>query len=306
MQWQKLGRIFDPTDFCGNSSIAHSMLPTPLHVSKDVYRIFYSGRDKLNRSYVSYFEYDIVKRLAIFHAKEPVLEHGQLGTFDDNGVTPTCALRINVNKILLYYVGWKPRSTTRFGLIAGLAQSEDGGRSFKRVSKGPILNPNNKEPISILTAPFVMKANDGWKMWYVSGVRWENPDLPIYNIKYATSSNGIEWDQTGIVCIENRPGETALARPSVYKDENGYRMWYGYKMNATYRIGYAESKDGISWIRKDDEVGITVSPTGWDSEMIEYGYIFPHHNDLYMLYNGNDYGKSGIGLAILKRNEKNV
>jgi len=60
---------------------------------------------------------------------------------------------------------------------------------------------------------------------------------------------------------------------------------------------YAESMDGINWIRKDNFAGIGVSPTGWDSEMIEYANIFKFDNMYYMLYNGNDFGKSGIGIA---------
>lgn len=302
MEWQKLGRIFDPVDHCEVSDLPFAMLPTPLKISNDIFRIFYSGRDKLNRSYISYFDFDMQNRSIVSQSKNPILEPGPLGHFDDNGVTPTCAIRIDEKNIFLYYVGWKPRSTTRFGLIAGFAQSHDGGATFKRASNSPILQLNDAEPISILTAPFVIFDNGEWKMWYVSGVRWEGPDLPIYNIKYATSKDGKKWNQTGIVCIENRLNETALARPCVLKDLNGYRMWYAYKLNTAYRIGYAESKDGIAWDRKDDLAGISISDSGWDSEMIEYGYVFSYLDNLYMLYNGNDYGKSGIGLAVLKKN----
>jgi hypothetical protein len=42
-----------------------------------------------------------------------------------------------------------------------------------------------------------------------------------------------------------------------------------------------------------------VSLIGWDSEMIEYPFVFDHAGERYMLYNGNGYGKSGFGLAIL-------
>jgi len=76
-------------------------------------------------------------------------------------------------------------------------------------------------------------------------------------------------------------------------------MWYSYKgTETTYRIGYAESGDGISWERMDEKVGIDVSQSGWDSEMIEYSFVFNHKGLKYMLYNGNGYGKNGIGLAV--------
>ena len=76
-------------------------------------------------------------------------------------------------------------------------------------------------------------------------------------------------------------------------------MWYCYAID-NYRIGYAESEDGIAWERKDDEVGIDISESGWDSEMIEYPFVFEHKGRKHMLYNGNEYGKEGIGYAVME------
>jgi len=59
----------------------------------------------------------------------------------------------------------------------------------------------------------------------------------------------------------------------------------------------------LRWKRKDREVGIDVSASGWDSEMIEYPFVFDHKGERYMLYNGNGYGKTGIGLAVLAKEE---
>ena len=138
-------------------------------------------------------------------------------------------------------------------------------------------------------------------MWYVSGEAWINPDLPVYNIKYAESFDGAKWDQKGIVAIKAiNEFETSLARPCVVKRADKYQMWYSYKRDSkAYRIGYAESTDGVNWIRMDDSVGIETSRDGWDSEMIEYGAIFSHREKTYMLFNGNGYGLSGAGLAVL-------
>jgi hypothetical protein len=135
-------------------------------------------------------------------------------------------------------------------------------------------------------------------MWYVSGVEWVHRDLPRYNIKYAESNDGLHWQRSGVVCIDfEGPDENALARPCVIKENGIYKMWFSYKGDY-YRIGYAESSDGIDWQRLDGEVGIDISPSGWDSQMIEYSYVFSHEGKKYMLYNGDDYGKEGIGLAV--------
>lgn len=50
----------------------------------------------------------------------------------------------------------------------------------------------------------------------------------------------------------------------------------------------------------DEKMQFDVSLEGWDSEMIYYGHMFRYKDKLYMLYNGNGYGKTGIGLAVLE------
>jgi hypothetical protein len=69
----------------------------------------------------------------------------------------------------------------------------------------------------------------------------------------------------------------------------------------SYRLGYAESDDGLRWTRKDADVGIDRSVTGWDSEMIEYCSLYEHKGRQFMLYNGNGFGRSGFGYAELER-----
>ena len=99
--------------------------------------------------------------------------------------------------------------------------------------------------------------------------------------------------------------EYAISRPTVIKESfDKYKMWYSYRAQSnikTYRIGYAESNDGKIWIRMDKKMkDFDVSKNGWDSEMICYPFVFNHKNKYYMLYNGNKYGKSGFGIAIME------
>lgn len=299
MKWRKIGRIIEPR-FEHDWMKSHTMVPTAENLEGDIYRIYFSCRDDLNRSLIVYADIDLNQPEVILKwSKQPVLGLGELGCFDDNGVTPSWIVNHNGHKYL-YYIGWKPRSTTRMSVVAGLAVNMDGGHHFTRISRSPILHLTDREPFSILTAPCVLKEENKWKMWYVSGVKWVHPDLPTYNIKFAESSNGVDWNQSSIVCIDSADSqETALARPCVMKENGVYKMWYSYKRNpATYRIGYAESVDGINWQRMDEKAGIDISSSGWDSDMIEYAFVFNHKGDKYMLYNGNGYGTSGIGLAV--------
>ena len=167
----------------------------------------------------------------------------------------------------------------------------------------PLLDRSNEDPYSI-SYPSILLDNGKYKMWYGSNLSWGVDQSEMQHvIKYAESDDLITWVRKGQVHIPLiHENEYALSKPWVIKSGNIFKMWYSYRANGkikTYRIGYAESVDSQNWIRKDDEVNIDVSLNGWDSEMICYPSVFTLKNKLYMLYNGNGYGKTGFGIAQL-------
>jgi hypothetical protein len=298
-KWIKQGLIFEPPGNLGWIR-THAALPVADKIDER-YRIYFSGRDEKGRAQAGFFEIvlnDPKDTLRI--SKEPVIGLGPLGAFDDSGITTSCIVSQEERKYL-YYSGWSLGITVPFYFYIGLAVSEDGGESFRKASAAPILERNAVDPY-LTASPCVLVEDGRWRMWYVSGTGWKvKDDRPrhYYHIKYAESADGIHWNREGVVCIDYQsPEEHAIARPCVIKESGIYKMWYSYRGN-NYRIGYAESVDGIKWTRKDRDNGIDVSESGWDSEMIEYPYVFEHKGVHYMLYNGNDYGKTGIGLAVL-------
>ena len=220
--------------------LSHAMLPIfGSWIAKNKAYIFYCSRNEKNQSNIGKILVEIKEDISIKIKKiynSPILTPGELGCFDDNGVSPSSYVINEDGTHFLYYIGWKPRSSTRFSLIAGLAKSYDG-EVFERNSKGPLLFQSNEEPLSILTAPWVIFDNGIYRMWYVSGVRWINEDLPKYNIKYAESNDGIKWNQTGRIALDNHNGFTSIARPCVLKMKNIYYMWYSAKKpNTEYEI----------------------------------------------------------------------
>jgi hypothetical protein len=237
----------------------------------------------------------------------PVLSLGEPGTFDDSGVMPSWLVE-NGDELWLYYIGWNVSSTVPYRLSIGLSISRDGGATFGRHSQGPVLDRNVYEPYFV-TTPCVFRGRDLWRMWYVSCTGWSEIGgrlEPAYHVKYAESRDGIAWETTGISCID-LGDEYAVARPCVFRSGDGYAMLYSYRsllnyrsdLTSAYRLGYAESADGISWERKDEKAGIDRSTSGWDSEMVEYCGVHQHEGDTYLLYNGNGFGRSGFGMARL-------
>ena len=297
MDWIKKGLVIQPDkNLWWNQS--HGMLPTVKHLEDNQYQVFYSGRDKDNVSHIGYsvigIEDDVITEVS--KSNEPILSPGERGCFDDNGVTPSSILEDK-----FYYIGWNSgTTTTRMSLIMGMAKETDG--EYDRVSRAPLMPKTDKEPFGICTAPCVLYYKDKYMMWYVSGNGWHNRDLPEYDIKYATSRDGYNWERNGIVSLPLEENETVLARPCVIRNENTgrYEMYFSYKDPAIgYRIGYASSIDGIRFNRnlKSDNC-LSVSDSGWDSEMVEYSYVFQHEGYKFMLYNGNNYGENGIGYAV--------
>ncbi|MFH1957623.1 MAG: hypothetical protein ABIJ15_04025 [bacterium] len=302
MKWIKKGLIFEPPKNL-KWMVFHAAVPFAFRIDHDLYRIYFSGRSIFNKSQIGFIEININKPEEVFSiASEPIIKTGEFGTFDESGAMASWLCEYS-NCMYLYYIGWNTGGTLPFRNSIGLALSYDGGRTFEKYGDGPVVDRSIYDACFV-ASPCVLIENNIWRMWYVSGIKWtveNNAPKHYYHIKYAESKDGIIWDRKGIVCIDFKsPDEYAIARPCVLKENGIYKMWYSYR-GKSYRIGYAESKDGLRWERKDNEVGIDVSDTGWDSEMICYAHVFEHNGKKYMLYNGNGYGKTGIGLAILEQ-----
>ena len=295
--WRKVGLFLKPqTDKWW--SLTHAMIPTPDDLGGGIIRIYYSGRNDRNQSHIAWAEVDLNEPYSVLRFSDgPILLPGDLGCFDDNGVTPSCVVDLGNGEKALYYIGWNPGSTVRMHLFGGLAISKDGGQTFHRWSRAPIIERSPTDPF-LNTAPWVVEAAGEYRMYYVSGSGWVHKDLPRYNIKMARSADGKIWRREGHVCVDFQDAsENALARPYVVFEDGIWKMWFAHKGEA-YRIGYAELEDGLDWRRRDDLAGIDVGASGFDSEMIEYAAVVRHEGRAFMFYNGNNYGYDGIGLAV--------
>jgi predicted GH43/DUF377 family glycosyl hydrolase len=277
----------------------HAALPI-VDVATRPPRLYFTSRDAEGRSHIgrSVLRLDDGARATDIEP-DPVLSPGPLGAFDDAGVTGSCVVERN-GRWFLFYTGWSLGVSVPFYLQAGLAVSDDGV-TFTRVSAAPLFDRSAADPF-LTASPWVLVDEGRWRMWYVSGTAWEVHDGKVrhrYLIKYAESDDGYAWRRAGQICLPYRDAdEYAFGRPCVVCEGGRYRMWYSSR-GVAYRLGYAESADGLHWERRDDEAGVDPSASGWDAEMVTYPVVFRHGGALLMLYNGNGYGASGIGAARL-------
>lgn len=317
-EWEKLGRVFDPGDVKDVWWMkTFAQAPSAL-VLEDRIRVFFSTRPDpdANGLFVSYLAYIDLNPDNLFEitqiAKKPVINLGDLGNFDEFGVNPASVIK-NGHETRVYYAGWTRCESVTVNAAIGIAISYDDGVNFNRIGPGPVLSYSLDEPF-ILGSPRVRKIGEAWYLWYVAGRKWVGNDKgnpePIYKIRMATSSDGINWKKHGVDLIQDRLGEQECqASPEVIYRDGLYHMFFSYRHNFDfktkengYRIGYAYSEDLKTWHRQDKNAGISISDEGWDSEMVSYPNIFDLNGSLFMLYQGNQIGRNGFGLAKLKNN----
>jgi hypothetical protein len=315
MNWRKVGKIFDPTEHSlPNNCFEFAQSPQTLVLSDRV-RVYFSTREKdcvgKYLSHIAFVDFDKNMQNIINISNHTVIELGGLGCFDEHGIFPMNVMR-DGDRILAFTTGWNRKISVSVDASIGLAISHDEGLTFQKYGKGPVVAASLHEPFLVGDA-FVAKYGGLYHMWYIYGTKWKKfsgSDLPdrVYKIAHATSDDGIHWQRDSRLIITDKLNEDECqALPTVFYKNDSYHMYFCYRqahgfrtqsINA-YRIGYAYSDDLDNWKRADSLAGIDVSEDGWDSHMLCYPHVFQSGEQVYMLYNGNEFGRFGFGLAVL-------
>ena len=280
------------------------LTPQPFLLNEETIRVFASFRDEKGRGRIGFIDLAASDPKKIVKISEnPVLDLGEDGMFDDNGLLLGDVLRVE-NKVYMYYVGFQIPAKAKFFACSGLAVSNDGGNTFTRERLTPI-------GYRVPNAPFgrcihtVIYDKGLFRIWYAVIYGWEYIDgtpYPRYNIRYVESKDGIHFDEEGVSCITCGENEYRIGRPKVIiRGENNYEMRYTFDTrDKEYISGIAYSTDGIHWERKDSEAGLYKSQSGWDSEMACYPVELKTKYGTYLFYDGNGMGASGFGYALLE------
>lgn len=301
MKWKKEGQIFR-VDSKNPDLISHASNPLALHLKGDVFRVFFSARNIDNKSSISYVDINIVKKEVINVSDKTVIKYGSDESFYSHGISIGNMYKNKKNKDFILFMGWQIRGDNHWRGDIGRLNLVDNEKLILS-PKSAFMVCDEEDKVS-LSYPFVIFHDNIYKMWYGSTINWnsENGEM-VHVIKYATSLDGETWQKKGVSIPFEVGVAQAFSKPTVVINEKGYHMWYSYRSGngEKYRIGYSFSKNGINWERQHHLVGIDVSSSGWDSEMVCYPFVFNHKKETYMLYNGNSHGKAGFGLATLTK-----
>ncbi len=317
MKWLKVGHIFNPINYkLPNDCTLFAQSPQTL-VFDDFVRIYFSTRKKdFNGKYlshISFIDYNFERNEIINISNHTVIELGKLGTYDEHGIFPLNIFK-DENKILAYIGGWSRRKFISVETSIGISQSFDNGLTFKRLGEGPVLTSSLNEPF-LVGDPFVAKYNNIYYMWYIYGKKWILSDKSeqaerVYKIGYAISNDGLNWEKQNKQIISDKISSIECqALPTVIEHNKKYHMIFCYRdafefrtnSEKSYKLGYAFSDDLKNWTREDNLLEINFTENQWDSNMQCYPHLFYFKNDIYLLYNGNEFGKYGFGLAKLDK-----
>lgn len=320
MKFKKIGKIFDPTILSEKHSFVEFAQSPQTLVFDTFVRIFFSTRTRDEKgeylSHIAYIDMDLDLKNILNFSNHEIVKLGALGTYDEHGIFPFHPYATN-GKIYAFLSGWNRRISVPVDTGIGLAESIDGGKTFTRLGNGPILAQSLHEPF-LVGDGFVIKHENVYYMYYIFGKSWlpeteVEPVARVYKIGYATSTDLINWKKNEGVSIiaDELNKDECQALPTVVEHNGKYHMVFCFREAVDfrknpkrgYRLGYAYSDNLKDWTRADEllELNLTYDSNEWDGEMMCYPHLFKVNNEVHLLYNGNQFGKSGFGIAKLDK-----
>ena len=214
----------------------------------------------------------------------------------EDKVNRNCVVEEDDGRILMWYTGQARKRS-----LIGLAESADGGATFRRVGREPVMIPEFPWERDSVMNPFVLKENGIYRMWYAAGETYEPNALG-----YAESTDGVNWKKSRInpiFCAGRESYDSArVGGCEVLKQPDGsYVMFYiGYEDIHTARICAAVSPDGIrQWRRLDSNPLVSPGKDCWDGDACyKPSVIFEPDNSRWRLwYNGRLQRAEYVGMA---------
>lgn len=310
LEWLKIGQVFQ---LAPSAEFSHAQVPFPVLRDGKV-KVYFASRSQdqfgLPQADISSVEIDeaLFPDFSLAQSRRVHVTKGDLGSFFENGLMPGSVALVGEEE-LLYFTGWSRRATVPYNLEIGCLSVLGQNVSLKPGYPGPILSRARNDPFT-QAHPIVFRNKNLFIMLYQSGYGWlpgnESPEI-LYRIRTATSTDGFNWSRSNDFAVPTLIDNECQTSPTILKVGDLYLMYFAYRAptefrdggTGGYRLGAAISKNLASWSRISDP-DLTVSKTeDWDSQMVTYPRFFQTKKGTYLFYCGNNFGKSGFGLAQL-------
>ncbi|MDH5723732.1 MAG: hypothetical protein OEY94_10495 [Alphaproteobacteria bacterium] len=313
MSWKDYGVIFKVDDLAPWAK-SHFYVPTAISLG-DVIRVYGAFWDENNYGRLGYVDLDANDPSKVIEfSRKPILDDAPQGLFDCDGVTPLSIVKED-DELRIYYAGWQKFNQTdkRYTIFTGLVISYDNGLTFQRFSNDPVIGPRtDKETVRTGGFTQIFQGNNAsehvWRTWiatHVKDVDLNGKVTPAYNLETMISKDGKEWPDKQEVVFPIKENEIlGYGRSAIWKDDVvgkfkglfSVRSWDA----RYYGIYYSESYDGLEWdeLSLDNRMSFSVSDTCDNQSEVCFPSLIHQDNRIFMFYNGNDFGKEGLRLAI--------
>lgn len=305
MGWEDKGLIFKVKDLALWAK-SHCYVPTALTL-KDRIRVYAAFWDHDIHGRLGYVDVDMKEPTKILgYAENPIIPDSMPGHFDCDGVTPLSVVAYG-EEIRLYYAGWQRFSqpNKRYTLFIGLLVSDLKGESFERWSSAPIIGPRH-EGEHLRTGGYVSYINNRWQIWYAcheKTVMVGEKLVPAYSQKTMKSPDGLSWkwkDQLVFPVEDNKV--LGYGRPAIWfhEDTKYHGLFSKRNWDGDYTaIEYGTSNDGYEWmLHPDSAMNFAGSNTCDSQSSVCFPSVIFQDNRILMFYNGNNFGRDGLRLAI--------
>jgi hypothetical protein len=280
---------------------SHAQHPTVIDhpTNPELVRMYFASRASKNQSFMLFADINLKSKEVVHISPSPIISLGDSGTFDERGSMPSCVVKKG-GEYLMYYFGINQDIDLPFRNSIGLAKSSDGC-FFERVYQGPVIDRQPHIPL-YASCPWYV---DGKKpeIYFLSGIKWEleykndyKKWRSYYHIKRARWEHQ-HWVVEPSPVLEVIDGECAVARPQIVDVKKTRKMYFCSRWDHYY-LGVAFVQENGLFVRGKI---VLEGDSDWDNEMQAYpNYYKAQDGTEYMFYNGNNFGKAGIGFAIKK------
>lgn len=304
MSWIDLGVIFEVQNRADWMQ-SHFYVPTAIAL-KDRIRVFGAYWDKDMYGRLGFVDIDMEDPTTILgYSNQPLLPDSSFGKFDCDGVTPLSALSMEDGALRLYYAGWhkNPAPGVRYTLFTGLATSANNGTSFTRFTDEPVIKPKTPD-CTVLTGGVVLKERSGYRCWYASfqeTVTVNEKPTPAYNLSTMLSKDGVEWPEEPQIVFPVTSQIFGYGRSAIWREDGHYHGLFSVRyIRGGYRyMAHATSSDGIHWTELSAD-GLAFHPENTidNQKQVCFPSLIRQKNRTLMFYNGDDFGRQGLRLAI--------
>ena len=292
--------LLDPSKliFHGENLI-YSSNPICLVINQSKFRLFFNSRDTENRSSVYSIDVTYPEFLPKYESIKLQMGFGRSSEYFSHGISLGQIFEVNGSKFVSI-MGWKNDPIKHWeGRIGYIPLNKSG--DLTTLSDKPWINLDESDPIS-LSYPAVISEGGFLRVWYGSTITWDAGNGEMLHVIKEGLIN-LEGDLTKTeITVPYVLGEAqAFSRPAVLEINGKKLLAYSFRGNVTkYQIGFMWLNDFSTASQLNGIKSFKPSENSLENEMVEYPSFLTIGSNIYMLYNGNEFGKSGVGVALLE------